>query len=219
MKLMSCIFALSLVVAVKAHAQEMSSMNDDYSAIEQQYQSDDLYQQDDSATERVFPGGRPGGPGHGNPGHGGPIIPGHGGPGPGHGPIAPGHGPGPGHGPIAPPPHGPIAPGHGGPGHNDHGHFGGWNPRPGWHGGWRWDHGYRRPHWWYVGIAIPVFAWAPGIAHGYWQCTAYNGDLYSYTAMGTDVNQAAYNAMYDCGGPDADARGCYIPDGYCNFYR
>lgn len=97
------------------------------------------------------------------------------------------------------------------------GHIGGANPRRGWHNGYQWDHGNRRPNWWQRGHRFPIFVWIPGITAGYWQCTAFNSSNYPYSALGLSIDQAAYNALYDCGG----SRGqdlCYIPAGYCNYY-
>ncbi|HEX7673348.1 MAG TPA: hypothetical protein VF412_04205 [Bdellovibrio sp.] len=198
MKALFCLFAMTLIVGVRAHAQEVNvsdelSSQQKYSSVDDEnVNSDDIYR---------F-GGHGGGGWH--PGHGGPM---------------PGHGPVPGHGGV------PYPGGHWPPGHEHghdpihRGHIGGWQPRPGWHNTWHWDHGYRRPHWWHVGIRFPIFAWIPGMSHGFWQCTAYSEDMQAYSATGRDVELASYNALYDCGGPNAEDRGCYIPEGYCNYYR
>jgi hypothetical protein len=51
---------------------------------------------------------------------------------------------------------------------------------------------------------------------GYWQCTAFDQNMTPYTAGGATVNEAAYNATYDCG--QASYQGnCYIPQNYCRL--
>jgi hypothetical protein len=105
---------------------------------------------------------------------------------------------GPGHGPVIRPPiHRPPV----------------WRPHPGWRAGWTWNRGWR-PTWWRVGIVFPAWIWINAPV-GYWQCTAFNPRLQSFSAFGPDVNQAAYGALYACGGPNYQAMGCYIPAGYC----
>ncbi|PIS11659.1 MAG: hypothetical protein COT73_02825 [Bdellovibrio sp. CG10_big_fil_rev_8_21_14_0_10_47_8] len=126
-------------------------------------------------------------------------------PGPGPG-VRPGPRPGPGHPGVRP---GRPFPGpHPGPGW----HGGG--PRPGWHGGWRHDRGWH-PGWWYAGISLPYFVWAPESPYGYWQCMAFSEDRQVFSASAPTLNEAAYNALFDCGGPNYQQYGCYIPDGYC----
>lgn len=100
--------------------------------------------------------------------------------------------------------------------HRGHDHDRGWGPRPGWHSSWHYDHGYH-PHWYGPHVVFPGFLWL-NVNPGVWQCTAYNQydrylAPYSYVAESQD--QAAYGALYDCGGPDYQASGCYIPPGYC----
>jgi hypothetical protein len=36
-----------------------------------------------------------------------------------------------------------------------------------------------------------------------------------FSDVAPDMQQAAYGALYACGGPDYAASGCYIPPGYC----
>jgi len=153
-------------------------------------------------------GPRPGPVGGG--GHGGGIGPRPGGPGHGGG-VGPRPG-GPGHG-------GGIGPRPGGPGHGGGGWHGspGWHnggPRPGWNAGWHRDLGWR-PGWWRIGFPLPVFFYAPEVPFGYWQCTAFDQNQQSYSASAPGSDEAAYNALYDCGGPDYQGNGCFIPPGYC----
>src|SRR5262249_17878658 len=97
-------------------------------------------------------------------------------------------------------------------GHGDHG----WGPRPGWNSSWRYERSYH-PRWWGPKIAFPSFVWL-NVNPGVWQCTAFN-QYDQYIAPSTYVartqSEAAYGALYDCGGPDYQASGCFIPDGYC----
>jgi hypothetical protein len=90
--------------------------------------------------------------------------------------------------------------------------------RPGWNEGWRWDYGYRRPSWCHDSIDYPQFEWVYQIAPGYYQCTSFNNNLYGFSAIGATIDEAAYNALYDCGGPYYLQSGCYIPNGYCQYY-
>jgi len=39
--------------------------------------------------------------------------------------------------------------------------------------------------------------------------------MQAYTRIGPDENQAAYGALYACGGANFQQFGCYIPEGYC----
>lgn len=147
-----------------------------------------------------------GGPGHG--GGGGHPAPG---PHPGPAPRPPGPHP-------VPPPHpgpGPHPGPHPGPGPGPHPgpHPGPWRPYPGWHDGWRWNRGWH-PIWWVPGIIWPPWYWGD-VPLGYWQCTAFNQNLQPFSAFGPDMDQAAYGALYACGGPNFEQFGCYIPPGYC----
>ena len=91
----------------------------------------------------------------------------------------------------------------------------GWS-RPGWAPGWRWNNAWR-PAWWRFGLVFPAFVWAATVPAGYWQCTAFNAGMQPVTDYGPDQNQAAYGALYACGGANYQAAGCYIPAGYCQF--
>lgn len=104
---------------------------------------------------------------------------------------------------------------HGGDGHG-HGPTRGWGPRPGWQSGWHYQRNYH-PHWYGPKIVFPGFIWL-NINPGVWQCTAFNQyDQYlvPYSYVAVDQGQAAYGALYDCGGPNYQVSGCYIPPGYC----
>jgi hypothetical protein len=147
-------------------------------------------------------GFHPGGGGGFHPGPG-PVRPGGGGFHPGPGPVRPG---GPGFRPGGVWRPGPLRPGF----------YPGWHAgwaRPGWYAGWYWNRVV--PGWWPVGIlGLPLFALEVGVPFGYWQCTAFDQNMNTYSAAAPSQQQAAYNAMYDCGGPNANAM-CYIPAGYC----
>jgi hypothetical protein len=178
----------------------------------------------------VGPIGHPGGGGPighpgpigpiGHPGGGGPI--GHPGPvGPiGHpGPVGP-RGPEGQPGPVGP--RGPIGhPGHinypRGPYHggydNGHWHYPDGRLYPVYPRGWGWDRSWH-PAWWVPTIVFPSWIWISEIPAGYWQCTAFDAEMNPFAAVGPDVNQAAFNATYACGGQEA---GCYIPPNYCQF--
>ena len=112
-----------------------------------------------------------------------------------------------------PGPRGPIGRGPIGRGPIGHGP-GRWAPRPGWHPNWRYDYGYR-PFWWHPRVVFPIFVWAAPV--GYYQCTAFNSALQGFTDYAPSANQAAYGALYQCGGPNYQSVGCYIPQGYCQF--
>jgi len=109
--------------------------------------------------------------------------------------------------------------GHPGGGHPGGGHPGGghapgpWHPYPGWHNGWGWDRNWH-PGWWHVGLIFPAWIWID-VPIGYWQCTAFNSAMQPFSQTGPDVNQAAYGALYACGGANYQQFGCYIPQGYC----
>ena len=92
----------------------------------------------------------------------------------------------------------------------------GWRPHPGWAPGWGWNRTWR-PAWWRVGIVFPAFYWAAAAPVGYYQCTAFNAAMQPVTQFGPDINQAAYGALYACGGANYQAAGCYIPEGYCRI--
>lgn len=109
-------------------------------------------------------------------------------------------------------PHRPTRP------HGHHGkyHKGGWHHRPGWHHGWKWNF-HRYPHWWYPTIILPAWFWVADIPVGYWQCTAFDEDLNAFSEIGATLDEAAYNALYECGGMDWDEEGCYVPEDYCRI--
>lgn len=92
-----------------------------------------------------------------------------------------------------------------------------WGPQPypGYYPGWQWNSSWIPP---WVGPAVtwPPFYWQP-VPVGYFQCTAFNPYMYPYTAFGQTQDQAAYNALGYCGGPNWMAYGCYIPPGYCQY--
>lgn len=82
-----------------------------------------------------------------------------------------------------------------------------------------WSHGYvwnrsHRPRWVQSG-----YSWAPwywyNTPRGYWQCTAFDDNGTPYSEAGRTEDQAAYNALYECGG--GDVYECYIPAGYCRY--
>ena len=50
---------------------------------------------------------------------------------------------------------------------------------------------------------------------GWWQCTAFNAAMETFSRVGPDEDQAAYGALYACGGANYQQFGCYIPPGYC----
>src|SRR5262249_19810280 len=91
----------------------------------------------------------------------------------------------------------------------------GWRPYPGWHGGWRWNRGWR-PVWVVAGLAFPAWYWI-NLPYGYYQCTAFDQNMTPFPEIGTTEDQAAYNALYACGGEDYQTAGCYIPEGYCRL--
>lgn len=120
------------------------------------------------------------------------------------------------------PPARPGRPGHPpgwGPGH--HGGYGrGWHPgrgayrhHPDWRPGYRWDRNHH-PRWWYAGIHFPLWFWDIGAPSRYYQCIAFDkggDDATPYVGFAPALDEAAFNALYACGGPDD----CYIPPGYC----
>ncbi len=81
---------------------------------------------------------------------------------------------------------------------------------------WFWNNAWR-PDWFYSGMRFPIFNWLNLIPNGYWQCTAFNGYLQSFSYFGWDMNQAGYGALYSCGGSYYMNMGCYIPPGYCRL--
>jgi hypothetical protein len=105
--------------------------------------------------------------------------------------------------------------GHGGQ-HYGGQHYGHHNPAPGWSHTYVYNYHYY-PRWYYAGFVFPVWYWAAEVPVGYWQCTAFNQELTPFYATGMTEHQAAYNAMYACGGPSASAMGCYVPEGYCRL--
>ncbi|GIL18617.1 MAG: hypothetical protein BroJett040_23680 [Oligoflexia bacterium] len=143
--------------------------------------------------------------------------------------LHPGHHPGP-HPPVPPPGShpGPVPgpgpyPGPGpqpgyGYGHGPWSGYPGWHgggPRPGWRYDWYWDP-YLRPYWWYPGIFFPMFVWYYQSPFYWWQCTAFDYYRYGYSASAPTLNEAAYNALYDCGG-FYYWNECYVPEGYCRL--
>ena len=62
---------------------------------------------------------------------------------------------------------------------------------------------------------IPVFEFVEETEAGYFQCTAVDEELEQFTASALTRNEAAFDALFDCGGDDYQAAGCYIPEGYC----
>ena len=142
--------------------------------------------------------------------HPGPAPGPHPGPGPGpHPGPGPGPHPGPGPGPHPGPGPGPHPGPHPGPGP----HPPGWHEYPGWHDGWHHD-GNWHPGWWHEGYIFPVWVWID-VDDGWWQCTAFNGAMETFSRVGPDEDQAAYGALYACGGANYQQFGCYIPPGYC----
>jgi len=99
---------------------------------------------------------------------------------------------------------------HGGHGTRPPGH---WQHYPGWHHGWHHDRGWH-PGWWSAGYVFPPWVWGD-VPYGYWQCTAFNGSLQAFTRFGPTEDEAAYGALYACGGSNFQQFGCYIPEGYC----
>lgn len=41
----------------------------------------------------------------------------------------------------------------------------------------------------------------------------------AYSEFGQSRDEAAYNSLYECGGEDFEANGCYIPETYCRYRR
>ena len=117
----------------------------------------------------------------------------------------------------------PAGGGHGGGGHGSGGHGPGhheggkWHPHPGWRAGWHHNaHWY--PRWYRTGIRWPLWVWVGDyMPSGYWQCTAFNEQLRGFSAIGPNRDEAAYGALYNCGGASYEAAGCYIPENYCRF--
>ncbi len=103
--------------------------------------------------------------------------------------------------------------------HRDHSRdrdrYRGHHDRPGWESRWHWNRDWR-PRWADRGIRFPRFIRHTRVPIGYYQCTAFDRNMNAYSASGLSVDQAAYNALYDCGGSDFQMYGCYIPNGYCN---
>jgi hypothetical protein len=90
-----------------------------------------------------------------------------------------------------------------------HGYFHGRPARWAWNRGWY-------PHWFRSDIRFPIWGWVD-TPRGYWQCTAFNEDLEPYSGYASNVDDAAYSALYECGDADYTDDGCYIPDGYCQY--
>jgi hypothetical protein len=95
--------------------------------------------------------------------------------------------------------------------------YGGHRDRPGWNRGWRWNRTWR-PGWWYRGIIFPRYNRDYNTPYNYYQCTAFDEYMNAYSAAGPTEDQAAYNALYTCGGSSFEYSGCYIPEGYCSRY-
>jgi hypothetical protein len=76
---------------------------------------------------------------------------------------------------------------------------------------------YWQPTWYYPGIPLPLFSWNYNYPVGYWQCAAFNGNYMTYYGVGSTVEQAAYAALYACGGMYYLSVGCYIPPNYCGI--
>jgi hypothetical protein len=74
---------------------------------------------------------------------------------------------------------------------------------------------YPTPNWYYPGMTLPAWQWAPQVQYGYWQCVAFNQALYPFSYLSYNINQAAYGAMYLCN--TYSYGGCFIPPGYCQF--
>jgi len=208
----SILFALALLVGNVAHAQlqrPVTNDNDQLAQIEQANQTVQIDQLDQSLTpsDEAIIESRGGGGFGPHPGGGG-FGPHPGGGGFGPHPGGGGFGPRPGGGGFGPHP--------GGGGFGPHPGGGGFGPRPGFAPGWRFNPGWR-PGWLRPGIIFPGFFWIAEASPGYWQCTAYNAEMQPFSDVGPDSNQAAYNALYSCGGPDYQAAGCYIPAGYCQL--
>jgi hypothetical protein len=81
--------------------------------------------------------------------------------------------------------------------------------------GWAWDWNVY-PFWWYDGVVFPAFGYAPEVPYNSWQCIAYDEYQNPYVASAPNREEAAYSALYDCGGPQYQQE-CYIPQGYCNL--
>ncbi len=107
---------------------------------------------------------------------------------------------------------------HPGMGHGRYWGHPGWHdggPRPGWRFGW--DIDYRvRPFWFYDAIVFPRFVFVAEVQRNYYQCTAFDENRNPYSASAPTRQEAAYNALYDCGGPDY-ADECYVPEGFCQL--
>ena len=86
---------------------------------------------------------------------------------------------------------------------------GGWN-----HPGWSWDY-HRYPTWWRPSMSFPIWIWLARVPRGYWQCTAFDESMQAYSAIGHHRDEAAYSALYACGGENFENNGCYVPNGYC----
>lgn len=65
-------------------------------------------------------------------------------------------------------------------------------------------------------VVWPRYAYVPA-PQGYWQCTAFDQYMRPYSDLGQTEDQAAYDALMMCGGPNYMQMGCYIPPGYCQF--
>ncbi len=64
---------------------------------------------------------------------------------------------------------------------------------------------------------FPIFVFDDTVPAGYYQCVAFDENLDAYTDVGPNPDEAAYGALYDCGGDNYQAAGCYIPDNYCQL--
>jgi hypothetical protein len=99
-------------------------------------------------------------------------------------------------------------------GHTHAGPGGTYVHHPGWNANFHYNYG-NHPHWFHAGIRFPGFVFVGTFPAGYYQCTAFNEDLQPVTDDGPSLDEAAYAALYSCGGPDYANSGCYIPEGYC----
>lgn len=79
---------------------------------------------------------------------------------------------------------------------------------------WEWNSNWR-PYWWYFGLQFSIFNWMKPVPDGFWQCTAFNGNLQSFSYVSWDMQYSAYGALYYCGGTNNMNAGCFIPSGYC----
>ena len=93
---------------------------------------------------------------------------------------------------------------------------------PGWSPYWVWNPYAWQPAWWawHWQVIIPwgQIGWMPNIPVGTWQCVAFNPYGAWFVGASPIQNQAAYNALWECGGFTWQASSCYVPPGYCQYY-